>query len=1060
MKTKLNGILTLIMALFLQIAFAQEGTISGVVTDQSGLPIPGVNVLVKGTQNGTQTDFDGNFKINANAGQMLTFSFVGMQTREVAAAANMKVALKDNAVELEGVVVTALGIKREKKALGYSATTIKNEQLTQVVNANVFESLSGKVAGVDISAPQQVGASNKIIVRGISTITGSNAPLYVVDGTPISATGSGSTNINRSYDAGNGVNDIDPNSIESINFLKGAAATALYGSVGANGVFIITTKKGKNQAKLNVDFTSSVEANEVARVPHVQNQFGQGWNGAGYSSTALGLAASNENGSWGPAFNGEIRPWGTTVNNAQQIKQYNAQKENVRDFYDTGFMMTNSISISGGSDFSDFALSFTNLDSDGIIPTEADQYLKRSFSMNGGIKGKKLSLRASLNFTNKDQSVVNTGQGDDAGEGSTLQQDLMQIPRDISIVDLADYTNNPFNSPSNYFTPYASNPYWTVNENATRITGNNIFGNTNLSYMITPELTAAWQVGGNYRIESIKSHGAIVDYTEGSPQDLAAANPVVGGVTEGRVQRTVFDTFFNLTWDKKLSDAFNLNLLGGVAANVEQGDFLFNTVTDLDIPNYYELGNSANRPVIGQNNTLKRTMGVFAQAELAWKSKIFLTLSARNDKNSTLPPDNNSYFYPSAAISGIILDDGKNFLKLRGGVATVGNGTEVYLTESSLKQGVGLAFFGQLSAPLGGINYYELGPILGNNKLKPELTTESEIGIEGNLFNNKITFDISAYISKTKDLIAQVPLDPSTGYVFQQQNIGDLENKGIEVTLGLTPVKTADFRWDLNYTFAKNNNKVTKLKGDTEKILINSAYGTNFYAMEGQPIGVFQALVPEKTDSGQIIVDPATGYAEVSDSPATIGNSERDFVMGLQNTVKYKNLSLSFSMDWKEGGEIYSYTDRLLNFTGNSIASTYNDRNPFIIPNSVIPDAGSPTGYSENTTPITFENITNYFGNTTNNPSIESTHVIDKTFIRMRELNLTYAFSAKVTDKLGLSKLSIGAYGKNLFFWTPEENPYVDPETTTFGNDVFSEFGEFGTNPSQRTYGAVVKLSF
>jgi TonB-linked SusC/RagA family outer membrane protein len=1059
MKTKLNGILTLIMALVLQITFAQEGAISGVVTDQSGLPIPGVNVLVKGTQNGTQTDFDGNFKINANAGQMLIFSFVGMQTREVAAAANMKVALKDNAVELEGVVVTALGIKREKKALGYSATTVKSDQLTQVVNANVFESLSGKVAGVDIVAPQQAGASSKIIVRGISTITGSNAPLYVVDGTPISSKGSGNTNINRSYDAGNGINDIDPNSIESINFLKGAAATALYGSVGANGVFIITTKKGKNQSKLNIDFVSSVEANEVARVPHLQNQFGQGWNGAGYSSTALGVTASNENGSWGPAFNGENRPWGTTVNNAQQIKPYVGLEDNVRDFYDTGFMMTNSISVSGGNDFSDFALSFTNLDSDGIIPTEVDQYLKRSFTMNGGIKGKKLSLRASLNFTNKDQNVVNTGQGDDAGEGSTLQQDLMQIPRDISIVDLADYQNNPFNSPSNYFTPYASNPYWSINENATKITGNNIFGNANLSYIITPELTAAWQIGGNYRTENIKSHGAIVDYIEGSPQDLAAANPVVGGVTEGRIQRAIFDTFFNLTWDKKLSEKFNLNLLGGIAQNVEQSDLLFNTVTGLDIPNYYELGNSANRPVIGQNNLLMRTFGVYAQAEISYESKIFLTMSARNDRNSTLPPDNNSYFYPSAAISGILLDNGKHFLKLRAGIATVGGGTDPYLTESTLKQGVGAAFFGQISAPLGGINYYELGPILGNNKLKPELTTESEIGAEGSLFNGKITFDVSAYISKTKDLIATVPLDPSTGYVSQQQNIGDLQNKGIEISLGLTPVKTADFRWDLNYTFSKNENEVLELNG-TDKILINSAYGVNFYAMEGAPIGVFQALVAEKTDEGQIIVNPATGYAEVSDSPQTIGDSQRDFVMGLQNTFKYKNLSLSFSFDWKEGGEMYSYTDRLLNFTGNSIASAYNDRNPFIIPNSVVPDVDSPTGYSENTTPISFENITNYFGNPTNNPSIESTHVIDKTFIRMRELNLTYAFSTKVTDKLGLSKLSLGVYGKNLFLWTPEENPYVDPETTTYGNDVFSEFGEFGTNPSQRTYGAVVKLSF
>ena len=1059
MKAKLNGFLTLFMLLVLQVGFAQTN-ISGVVTDQAGLPIPGVNVLVKGTQNGVQTDFDGKFTISAEPGQTLVFSFVGMKDREVPASANMKVAMADDAVELEGVVVTAMGIKREKKALGYSATTVKNDQLTQVVNTNVFESLSGKVAGVDITAPQQAGASTKIIVRGISSITSSNAPLYVVDGTPINNSFNGEATFNRSYDAGTGVNDIDPNSVESITFLKGAAATALYGNRASNGAFIITTKKGKNQSKLNVDFVSSIETNEVARVAHLQNRFGQGWNGLGYSALATGLGPSNENGSWGPAFNGELRLWGTVYNNSQQVKPYVGLENNLKDFYDRGLMYTSSVTLSGGTDVSDFSLSFTNFDSDGIVPTNADQYLKRSISMNGGIKGKKLALRASINYTNKDQNAVNTGQGDDAGEGSTLQQDLMQIPRDISIVDLMDYTNNPFNSPSYYFTPYSSNPYWTINENATKITGNNVFGNMNLAYTITPDLVATWQIGGNYRNEVISSHGAIVDYIPGSPQDLAGTIPVEGGVTEGRLERANLDTFFNLTWDKKLTDNFRLNLLAGVNFNQNQSNILFNRITVLDIPNYYELSNTATRPVVAQNDALTRNLGIYAQAELSFKERVFLTVSGRQDKTSTLPVDNSTYFYPSASISGILLDNGKHFLKLRAGVAGVANDTGAYQTESSLVQAAANAYFGQIAAPLGGINYFELGGRLGNNRLMPERVTETEIGLEGNLFNNRITFDASVYISKTKDLITDVPLDPSTGFTVQSQNIGDLENKGIELALGFTPVKTNDFRWDVNYTFTKNENEVTDLRGGVDKVLINSAYGVNFYAIEGQPIGVFQTLVAKTTPDGQIIVDPATGFAEVTDEPVTVGDSQRDFVMGLQNTLKYKNLSLSFSFDWKQGGEIYSYSDRLLNFTGNSIASTFNDRNPFIIPNSVNEDPDNPGQFVENTTPVSFEDVTNYYGNTTNNPSIERSHVIDKTFIRMRELNLTYTFGDKIVDRLGLSRLSVGVYGKNLFLWTPSDNPYVDPEISTFGNDVASEFGEFGANPSQRTYGAIVKLSF
>ena len=1065
MKTKCNGIITLLLVLIAHLSFAQDTPISGVVTDQSGLPIPGVNVFVKGTTTGTQTDFDGKFTINATVGQVLVFTYVGMNTREVPASANMQVQLTDNAVQLEGVVVTALGIKREKKALGYSTTLVKNDQLTNVVNTNPFESLSGKIAGVDIVTPQQPGASAKIIVRGISSITQTNAPLYVVDGTPINASStSGSfvpgTAVTRTYDAGTGINDLDPNQIESINFLKGAAATALYGSRGGNGVFIITTKRGKNNQKINVDFMTSVEMNEVARVPHLQNQFGQGWNGQGYSALSTGLGASNENGSWGPAFNGEIRPWGTIVDGAQQIKPYVALPDNVRDFYDTGILTSNSVTISGGSDVADFSLGFSSLDSDGIVPTEVDVYKKRTLALNGGLKSNRFQMRASINYTNREQFVVNTGQGDDAGEGATLSQDLLQVPRDISIVDLQDYVNNPFNTPSNFYTPYATNPYFSINENETKIQGNSVFGNINLTYNITPEITASWQVGGNFRGERIKSHGAIVNYEPGSVQDLAAANEVVGGVTEARIERSEFDTFFNLTYQKEFSEKFDFSVLGGLAFNQRESDRLFASVTNLDIPNYYELSNSAVTPILTQNNALERTMGIYGQVELSYIDRLFLTLTARQDRNSTLPIDNSTYFYPSASLSGLVFDEPGKFLKLRAGIARVGNGTAVYETEQSLAIGASNAYFGQILSPLGGINFYENAAILGNNQLRPEMTTGSEFGIEGNFFSSRITFDISLYHSKTTDLIVQVPLDPSTGYTLRSSNIGDLENKGFEISLGVTPVKTDDFRWDLNYTFSKNENEVTKIKGAADKILINSAYGVNFYAMVGQPVGVFQALVAETTPDGQVIVDPATGYAEVSAEPQTIGDSQRDFVMGLQNTLRWKGISLNFAFDWKQGGEMYSYTNRLSNFTGNSIESTYNDRNPFIIPNSVVPDPDNEGQFIENTTPISFENVTNYWGNTTNNPAIERNHVMDKTFIRLRDLNLSYSFGQKVIDHLGLSSLSISVYGKNLFLWTPDENPYVDPEISTFGSEVQTEFGEFGGNPSQRSYGAMLKLSF
>ncbi len=1058
MKTKLNGFLTLFIALLVQISFAQERAVTGVVSDNSGLPLPGVNILVKGTKLGTVTDFDGKYIINVATTQTLIFNYVGMKSQEiVASSSTINVKMKDDAVELEGLVVTALGIKREKKSLGYASTTISKEQITNVTTNNPLESLSGKVAGVDISAPNQPGASTKVIVRGIGSITGTNQPLYVIDGTPLNNTFNGSVSSSRSFDVGTGINDLDPNSIENITFLKGAAATALYGSRAGRGAIIITTKKGKNQSRINIDYVATVEMSEVAKVPNFQSEFGQGWNGLGFSQLSTGPGPSNENGSWGPSFNGEIRPWGTVFNNSQQIKPYVALKNNYKDFFDTGLMHTNSVMISGGSDFSDFSVGFTNSNSNGVIPTESDALVKRAFTFNGGVKNEKGAVRASINYTNREQSAVNTGQGDDAGEGSTLMQELLQIPRDISIVDLADYTNNPFNSNSYYFTPYAKNPYWNLNENSTKIIGHNLFGNINVFKQINDEFSATWQVSGNYRTENLKSFGAIVNYIEGSAQDAAATIPVVGGVTEGRFTNTEFDTFFNLNYEKSLSDSFKLNLLAGFNYNQRESNSLVASITGLDIPNYYELGNSANRPVINQNDQLRRTMGIYGQAELSFKEKLFLTLSGRKDKSSTLPPANNSYFYPAASLSGIVVDNGKNFLKLRTAISQVGNDTNPYQTESSLITGNAAANFGIIASPLGGVNYFELSGILGNNNLKPEMTTEFEVGAEGSLFNKRMTFDISYYNRKTTDLIVAVPLDPSTGFNSQATNIGDVVNKGFEVTLGFTPIKTNNFTWSLNYTFTKNDNEVTDIYNGS-RIDITSAYGVTFSAEEGRPIGSFYARVPVVNSAGQYVVNPDTGYYVVTDQEQYIGDGQRDFIMGLQNTLRYKNLSLNFAFDWKQGGEMYSYTKRLSNFVGNGIETAYNDRNPFIIPNSVV-ENGDGT-FSENTTPISLEEITNFWGNTTNNPGVEKDHIIDKTFIRLRDVSLYYNLNNNFVKKLGLTKFSIGAYGRNLFLWTPKDNPYIDPETTSFGNDLLSEFGEFGSNPSQRNYGGTIKVSF
>jgi TonB-linked SusC/RagA family outer membrane protein len=966
--------------------------------------------------------------------------------------------MEEDAQALEEVVVTGvLGTKLAPRAQGFSATTVGGEELTEVTNSNPFESLSGKIAGVDITAPAQPGASTKVIVRGFSSITGSNSPLYVIDGTPINNSSNGSTNINRSYDAGTGISDLDPNSVASMTILKGAAATALYGSRAANGVILITTKKGKDSSKISVDISSSIDYLQVSRVPHQQNSFGEGWNGQSFSSLPSGgLGASNENGSWGAPYDGKVRPWGQIIDDSQQIKPYVALEDNVKDFYDIGNVYTNSFRISGGNEISDFSLGFTNTESDGVIPTDADKYNRKAFALNAGITNGKFSVRANVNYVNRDQNAVNTGQGDAAGQGNTFMQELLQVPRDISIVDLEDYENNKFNNNSNFYTPYASNPYWTLNENETRIGSDRVFGNLNFSYILTPSLTATWQIGADLENVNIKSHGAVVNYLPGSPQDLLNTIPVVGGVTEERTERKQYDTYFTLGHDIDINDDFNLSSSAGITYNQRSTDFFSASVTNLDIPNYYEIGNSAERPVVTQSNSLRRTLGLYATTTLGYVDRFFVTLAARNDWSSTLPIGNNSYFYPSATVSAIVMDQTDTFIKLRGGISRVGNDTSPYRTESTLVQGVAGAYFGQISMPIGGVNSYELASQLGNNGLKPELTTEYEFGTEASFFNRRLTVDAAYYVKDTKDLLLNRLLPRSTGYLNITGNYASVTNKGVELALGITPVRNENFKWQMDYTFTKNDNEVTDLLG-LDRFEIQSAYDVTFNAEKGKPLGVYRFKGPAKTADGQYIVDSNTGFYIQDTEEQELGTSQRDFIMGLKNSFRYKNFTLSFGLDWKEGGQMYSYTRRLLAFTGNSIETTYNDRNPFIIPNSVVENTDGT--YSENTTPIGFTQVTNFWG-TGSNPAQEYSHVIDKTFVRLRDLSFSYNVPSEFAKSLGFTSASFSIYGKNLALWTPDENPYVDPEVSTYGSDLASELGEFAANPAQRTYGGTLKISF
>lgn len=967
-------------------------------------------------------------------------------------------AQKDSAKteNIQEVVITVLGVKRQEKASSYAKTRVGGDQLTEVVNSNVFETLSGKVPGVDISAPSQPGATAKVVTRGFKSLA-SSQPLYVIDGTPMLNLTSSRVGFDNTYDSGSTVNDIDPNIIESMNFLKGAAATALYGKDGANGVIVITTKRGKN--KLKVNYSSAIDFSEVSRVPNIQYKFGEGWNGLGFSNVVGegSNAASNENGSWGPLFNGSIRPWGRIVNNSQQLKPYVALEDAVKEFFDIGTTFSNTLSFSGGSERADGALTISDINSDGVYPTENDKFKRRSIGFNGGLNYERFKIKVSTNYINRKTNAVPTGQGDDASFGKTVFQELLQMPNDVSFVDMQDM-GNIFNTPSYFFTPYASNPYTTIANNNVRVSSDRFFGNINFSYELTKNLFANLQFGADILNETTKRWGAIVEYIPGSPQALAKANGVVGAVREAKLSGHKYDSFFTLNHSADFSDNWKLNSAAGVGYNQESINSVAAQVTDLDLPNFYELSNSASTPVVGQNDLLRRYIYVYGSAELGFKNRYFLTATGRNDWTSTLPIGKNSYFYPSVGLAAIVLDSNKAFLKLRGNWAQVGQDTDPYQVYSIAAQTVNDGNFGQLSYPFGGVNSYEIGAQVANEDLVNQLTTELELGAEARFFNGRIGLDVAAYNRLTEDILLPKVLPRSTGYSSILGNFGSVRNKGIELLLDLKPIKTNNFEWNLTYTFTKNKGKVENIVGDDNQITVQSNYGISFKFVEGEDPGTFYALVPKMTSSGQYIVNPDTGYYEVSDKEEKIGTSQRDFIMGFRNEFRYKSISLIVGIDWKQGGQMYSYTKRLSHFTGNGIETIYNDRNPFIIPNSVI-DNGDGT-YSENTTPVSYENITNFY-NTQQNPGIERSHVIDKTFVRLRDVSLNYRLPKKWFESLGINDASFTIYGKNLFLWTPKDNPYVDPEATTYGADgLGSEFGEFSANPTQRTYGFMFKFNF
>ena len=1035
-------IMTLASLCFAVSAWAQEITVTGKVIDKTGEPLIGVYVLLQGSTSGTSTDVDGNFALTVPSDATLQFSLIGY--RVVAVPVNGKsvvnVTLEEDAVMLEDVVVTAMGISRSEKALGYAATTVKSDELLQAKSGSLMSSMAGKVAGVNISTSGSAGSSQKVIIRGISSLN-SNTPLYIIDGVPIDNNTIGRNNY---ADFGNSANNINPEDVESVTVLKGASATALYGSRASNGVIMITTKKAQATDQLTVTYDAAFTATTTGRVMRTQDLFGQGW----------GSWDRAENGSWGPRLTGIMHEWGSDQLETPLVKPFSYIEDNLKNFYKTGTEWNNSIRVQYGTKNAGIVTSFSNSTNNGILPNDGDTFSRNTFFVRGYANYKKLHFDMSLSYARTDYRRT---------EG--MYMELLQHATDIDMTGGKDY-NDPAWNLDNYYTFYASNPYWMIDNYKYEFQGNLLRGTMELKYDIIPGLQAIGRFGGDFTANDRLNKNAEIAFSAGSYSLLGGATETKGYYSEYKYNNTHLDATAMLSANYKIGENFNISGMAGWNLNQRDYSRTGASVAELEIPDWYSLENTSTAVSVDSYKSRRRLVGAFAQAELAWKDWAYLNLSARNDWSSTLPVGNNSFFYGGANVSVLLnnlipsLKDAKfDLLKVRVAAGQTGNDADVYKT-----YGIYIpAEFGYSYMPIGGSAGLTESNTKPSTTLRPEITTEWEIGFSGAMFQNRLTFDFAYYDKVTKDQIISATLPPETGYTSETRNVGKLGNKGIEAALSVTPVRKGDWEWQVGVTFAKNNSKVIELWDGLKEYSYTNSRGVYYVLREGGPIGEFRipavATVTDESSPyyGYEIVNNNGWYNSSSTEYEYLGCSQPDFTMGFSTNLTWKDLSLSVVGDWRSGGYMYSNTSYISHFNGNSTQTVYNERDSYIIPHTVKIVNGE---YVENNIPIKSNQMNYAQGNYSYNPALRRDFVLPRDYFKIREVALSYSLPSKLIKTTFLKQVTISAIGRNLFLGTPAENNYIDPEASNLGNDLLSEFGESTGTISTRNYGFGLKVVF
>ena len=1047
------------------LAFAQS-QISGVVTSsEDGQPVVGATVYVEGTMLGTVTDAKGAFTLrgipaSAKSNQIIV-SCIGYEVARVAPAAKLNVTLAPDKMLLDEVVVTALGITKSQKTLGYSATTVKGDDIAASRNSNAISTLAGKVAGMQVSgSATTAGGAQSVIIRGVSSIGNSNQPLYVVDGMPLQST----TFYNTAEGYGNlssGIGSINNDDIESVTVLKGAAATALYGSRASGGVIIINTKSGKDKGRTDVTVNAGVQFATVSYLPEFQNKFATGWDGS---------LTLDENGSWGPVANDQFRVYGPVVNNSQLAKNYSIIPNNVRNFYETGVQYNTGVSVSGSTDKTSYYLSYSKLGDDGILPRDKDTYDKNTLAFHGSHKVNSwISVESTFNYSNQVTNQVSQGTGQ-----QSLLEGMYQAGRDISFIDAQDLSSI-FNRPEGWYTPYGiTNPYWIIDNSYNRVDVDKMFGKVQVDLQPLRQLTLSYRYG--FDRTNYDSKLTMYQIAMDESYSNASSTNQEGSVSAGYGRTFEYNHDFLANWkDTYLDNRLDVNATLGWNANQRGSTSMSANVSGLTFDTgFWDLSNTTNKPDAGESQSLRRSVSVFADVTVGWDDQVYLDVTARRDWSSTLPKGKNSYFYPGVTASWIAsntFDLGStpiSFAKLRAAYGMTGNDPSAYLTEAVFAQAAATSYIADkdLAFPFGGYNGYMATATLASGSLQPEMTTEFELGADIRLWDGRIGLDAAYYNRVSDQQIFSLPSDPATGYTTMVVNFGKVGNKGVELLLSTVPVKTRDFEWGLDFNFAKNYNKVISLPDGVEgKSQLVKFDDVITYAEVGKPIGTIWTNMPQFTEDGKQICRASDGLPALGEYEYTGYTTQNDWTGGITTTLRYKNWSASATMDIRWGGKMYSRTKTLLWFTGNSIENTYNDRRAFVVPNSVVPvtdSDGNVIGYDENTIPITLYNSSfQYFMNGNNSYPLEGglCKLVDRTYAKLRTLSISYDVPKKFTEKIKLKDVKLSAVGNNLFLWTPSSNCYIDPDQG-YTTDVRGMFGEINCTVPTRYFGFNVQVKF